>query len=148
MKKKKDLSAYMTIEAGLLFPIFILVLVIILYLILFKYNEVTAFQNVAIAAMYGKDFSYTEEEKDKLVERMYGILEKLNDNQYLAFSTFEQKVKLEKSDIMISQSGSMKIPFINEDMVDKLLLSEKVIVDTKNYIFYIRQMRKVREDDD
>ena len=26
-------------------------------------------------------------------------------------------------------------------------VAEKVIVDTKNYIFYIRQMRKVREND-
>ena len=66
IKKNKGLSAYMTVEASLLFPMIVFMLVIILYLILFKYNEVTVFQNAAIAALYGKDFSYTDEKKEEL----------------------------------------------------------------------------------
>lgn len=147
IKKNKGLSAYMTVEASLLFPMVVFMLVIILYLILFKYNEVTVFQNAAIAALYGKDFSYTDEKKEELTQRIYGILEKLNDNQFLAISALEKEVKLESNDIIICQSGSMEIPFFSGEMENELSLSEKVIVDTKNYIFYIRQMRKVREND-
>lgn len=148
MSKKKDFSAYMTVEACLLFPIILLLLVSLLNLVFFKYNQTMAFQNAAITALYGKSFSYEDEINEELTGRMYGVLEKLNDNQYLALSELEQKVNIEHNDITIIQNMSMKMPLFGEETSEDMTISEKMIIDTKNNIFYMRQIRKVRKEND
>lgn len=144
MRKKKELSAYMTTEVSLLFPVILLLLVIILYLIFFKYNQVIIFQNAFITALYGTDCAYEDEKKEDLVGRMYEVLKKINSNQYLAISSLEQKVIIEKNNINVIQNTSMKIPFFSEEISNEMIISEKAVVEIKNYIFYMRQIRKVR----
>ena len=148
MRKRKKLSAYMTVEISLLFPIIVLLLVSILYLIFLEYNQVTAFQNAGITALYGKCFSYSGENKTELVGRMYDVLESLNDDQYLAISSIKQKVTIENNDIKVIQSIGMKTPFLSEEIMEEMKFSEKLVVDAKNYIFYVRQVRKVKEKND
>lgn len=148
MEERKELPAYMTLEVSLLFPIIVLLLVSLVYFVFYKYNEVTAFQNASIVALYGKGFTYEDEEKEELTRRIYGVLEKLNDDQYIAISSLEQKVEFVSGDIIISQDGNMIIPFLSQEMVKELFISEKVTVDTQNSTFYIRQMRKVRGEND
>lgn len=142
--KRRDFSAYMTVEACLLFPIIIFLLVSLLNLIFFKYNQTIAFQNVAITALYGKSFSYEDGINEELVGRMYGVLEKLNTNQYLAMSESEQSVNVENNVIKILQKISMEMPLFGEEISEKMTICEKLSLDTKNNIFYMRQIRKVR----
>lgn len=147
-KKTNQVSAYMTLEVSLLFPIIVTLLVCVIYLIFYSYNQTMAHQNAAIAALYGKSFSYTEEKESELINRMYEILEKLNSNQYLALSNLKQTVSIENNNIKITQYGSIKIPFINEEIISKMDFAEQVVVDTQNAIFYMRQMRKVKNNED
>lgn len=148
VRGRKSFSAYMTVEASLLFPIIILLLVSLLNIVFFKYNQTMAFQNIAITALYGKSFSYKDEINEELVGRMYGVLEKLNTNQYLAISESAQEVNIENNDIQIIQNVSMKMPLFGEEMSEDMIISEKMVLDTKNNIFYMRQIRKVKEEND
>ena len=83
MRKKEFISAYMTLEISLLFPMILTVLVCVIYLFFYSYNQTVAFQNAAISALYGKGFAYTDTESSVLTQKMYDVLERLNKNQYL-----------------------------------------------------------------
>lgn len=138
----------MTLEVSLLFPMILLILIILLYLIFYSYNKTIAFQNASITALYGKCFSYTEIEKEVLVDNMYCVLRNINENQYVALDTLEQEVGIENGKIKIIQSGDMIMPLFNEEINSNLSFIENVIVDELDAVFYIRQIRKVNLDDD
>lgn len=146
-RKKKMVSAYMTIEASLLFPIIIVLIICIVYLIFYAYNQTIAFQNAAIAALYGKSFSYGDENETALLDNIYSVLEKLNENQYVALDDLKQTVSLENKDIKIVQSGSVSMPFLPEEIVSELAFTENVSVNMQNTVFYIRQIRKVKQNE-
>ncbi len=144
MKDKKIMSAYMTIEASLLFPVIIMILVIIIYIIYYSYNQTIAFQNSAITSLYGKGFCYTEVDKEILAGQMYRTLETLNEGQYLALNKLEQTVSIEGNKINIMQQGIMVIPFINIGADSQIIFVEDVTLNELDPIFYIRQIRKVK----
>lgn len=143
MKNKKIISAYMTIEVSLLFPIIIMILVILIYIIFYSYNQTIAFQNDAITSLYGKSFCYEEMEKELLANQMYITLKTLNKKQYLAVDKLEQTIYVDGKKINVSQKGTMCIPFINAEMNKQIIFEESVTLNEKDPIFYIRQIRKV-----
>lgn len=146
-RKKKQVFAYMTVEVSLLFPIIITILVCILYLVFYSYNQTIAFQNGAIAALYGKSFSYTEDENTRLADRTYTVLQKLNQNQYMAVNSFKQTVSIENNNIKITQNGNVKMPLFNENIMSRMDFTETNVVDIQNKVFYMRQIRKVKKNE-
>ena len=101
MKKKRDVSAYMTVEVSLLFPIILMVILCVIYLSFYSYNKTLAFQNAGICALYGKNGFDTKEDKEELVEKMYSILETLNEGQYIAPRYLKQSVYLKNNQIIV-----------------------------------------------
>ena len=142
--REQFLSAYMTLEISLLFPIIIMVLVCSIYLCFFSYNQTIAFQNAAISAQYGKGLSYFDLDNTVIIENTYNVLEELNTNQYISLEIIKQKVKVEKNTIRVAQGGNMKIPFLSKETFSMLILKEEVILEFQNSTFYIRQIRKVK----
>lgn len=147
-KNTKSVSAYMTLEVSLLFPVILTVLISIIYLFFFSYNRTVAFQNAAISALYGNGLFYADMENSVLIEKTYDVLDKLNENQYLALSGFTQKVEAGKNNIKVMQNGNLVMPILNEDIFSKLSFSETVVLDIPKNVFYIRQVRKVKVNDD
>lgn len=144
--KKKDLSAYMTVEVSLLFPFILVVLLCVIYLIFYSYNKTLAFQNAGICALYGKTEFGTKVDKEESVERMYHILEMLNEGQYIAPANLKQRVSTEKNKIIVCQEGSVNIPLLNSEIISKLDFSERVKVGVQKNVLYIRQLRKVKKE--
>lgn len=142
--REQFLSAYMTLEISLLFPIIIMVLVCSIYLCFFSYDQTIAFQNAAISAQYGKGLSYFDLDNTVIIENTYNALEELNTNQYISLEMIKQKVEVEKNTIRVAQGGNMKIPFLSKETFSRLILKEEVILDFQNSTFYIRQIRKVK----
>lgn len=142
--REQFLSAYMTLEISLLFPIIIMVLVCSIYLCFFSYDQTIAFQNAAISAQYGKGLSYFDLDNTVIIENTYNVLEELNTNQYISLEIIKQKVEVEKNTIRVAQGGNMKIPFLSKETFSRLILKEEVILDFQNSTFYIRQIRKVK----
>lgn len=147
-RNTKSVSAYMTLEVSLLFPVILTVLISIIYLFFFAYNRTVAFQNAAISALYGNGLFYADMENSVLIEKTYDVLDKLNENQYLALSGFTQKVEAGKNNIKVMQNGNLVMPILNEDIFSKLGFSETVVLDIPKNVFYIRQVRKVKVNDD
>lgn len=142
--REQFLSAYMTLEISLLFPIIIMVLVCSIYLCFFSYDQTIAFQNAAISAQYGKGLSYFDLDNTVIIENTYNVLEELNTNQYISLEIIKQKVEVGKNTIRVAQGGNMKIPFLSKETFSRLILKEEVILDFQNSTFYIRQIRKVK----
>ena len=146
-KKEKFVSAYMTLELSLLFPVILTVLICVIYLFFFSYNQTVAFQNAAISALYGKGFAYTDTESSVLTQKMYDVLERLNKNQYLSMRSLKQTVEINKNDIKVLQTGDMVMPLLHDEIVSKFHFEEAVVLDLPNNVFYIRQIRKVKKDE-
>ena len=146
MKKRKDISAYMTVEVSLLIPIIVMVILCVIYLAFYSYNKALAFQNAGICALYGKN-GLEETEDKEWVEKMYRVLQLINKGQFMAASNLKQQVSIENSHIVISQEGNVKIPIFNQEIMSKLSFSEKVRVSEQNGVFLIRQIRKVKNNE-
>lgn len=147
MRKKEFISAYMTLEISLLFPMILTVLIGVIYLFFYSYNQTVAFQNSAISALYGKGFAYTDTESSVLTQKMYDVLERLNKNQYLSMKSLKQTVEINKNDIKVLQTGDMVMPLLHDEIVSKFHFEEAVVLDLPNNVFYIRQIRKVKKDE-
>ena len=145
MRKKEFISAYMTLEISLLFPMILTVLICVIYLFFYSYNQTVAFQNAAISALYGKGFAYTDTESSVLMQKMYDVLERLNKNQYLSMKSLKQTVEINKNDIKVLQTGDMVMPLLHDEIVSKFHFEEAVVLDLPNNVFYIRQIRKVKK---
>ena len=146
MKRKGDISAYMTVEVSMLFPIILMVLLCVIYLSFYSYNKTLAFQNAGICALYVKNgFSINEEQEEK-VERMYHILETLNEGQYIAPNQLKQRVSIKNNKIIVCQQGNVNTPLLSQGIMLNLNFSEEVKVNGNKAVFYIRQLRKVKKE--
>ncbi len=144
--KKKNFKAYMTLEVSLLFPIIFTVLLCTIYLTFYSYNRTIAYQNLLIAGMYAQNSANTETIDVAFKGRTYRLLENLNKNQYLALDNLKQVVCVEGKELKQEHQGTMTIPFLTKDIQNKLDFYESVTLDIQNNIFYIRQIRKLKNE--
>ena len=147
MRNKEDVSAYMTVEVSLLFPLIIMVLVCVLYLSFYSYDKTIAFQNAGICALYGKNGLGVVEDKNEWVEKMYWVLQILNKGQYIAPTNMKQQVSIKNNHIMISQEGNVNIPLLNQEFMSKLDFIEGAKLVPQKRVFFIRQVRKVKKNE-
>ena len=144
MKKQgKNISAYMSLEVSMLFPIIIVMLLCLMYIFYFSYNRAMAFQNGAITALYAKGLYSTTIKEEVWAERAYDVLGKLNDSQYIALEELKQKVTKKKNDICVIQSGKMDVALLGTEFINKFNFIQSVTLDLQENTFYIRQVRKV-----
>lgn len=68
--KAKELQAYFTVEAALLFPLCLFILMITVLLFLFQYDRCLMEQDVGILALYAGtlDIQYSSAEKERLLK--------------------------------------------------------------------------------
>lgn len=147
MRNKEDVSAYMTVEVSLLFPLIIMVLICVLYLSFYSYDKTIAFQNAGICALYGKYGLGVMEDKNEWVEKMYWVLQILNKGQYIAPINMKQQVSIENNHTVINQEGNVNIPLLNQEFMSKLNFIEGVKLVQQKRVFFIRQVRKVKKNE-
>ncbi len=142
---KRKINAYMTVEAACLFPIILIVLMFMMYMIFFYYDRTLVFQNGAIALLYGKSFSYSDTlDSEVIASDMNEQLKYLNEGQLLALESLNQEITIQGNQMHILQQGTMKIPFWNCEQNSFLNFKEVISVKKNRSVFYIRQIRKVR----
>lgn len=145
MRGKKEANAYMTVEISLLFPLIVIILMCIIYMTFYSYNRTIAYQNAAITALYGQKGFFLEDEKQH--ERMYTVLENLNEGQYIAIDKLRQKVSIEKNRYVVKQGGNVNIPLLSSEIMSELGFKESIKVKKYEAVFYIRQIRRVKADE-
>ncbi len=106
---RKKLPAYFTVEAAMVFPIVFYVVIIIIYMMFFQYNQCLLEQDVGALALRG--VTMQEENKNVLLKRLQREAQEADTTKYVAWEIGEMTVKLEGNTIRISQSGGLKFPF-------------------------------------
>lgn len=108
-KRKKNLSAYFTVEAAMVFPIVFSVILLVLYLLLFQYNRCLQEQDIGILALKGCNIQTEDKEaKKELLEKNYTAVDW---EKYLAWEREKATVTLEKNKVQVKQKARFRFPF-------------------------------------
>ena len=107
--QKKKYGAYFTVEAAVLYPIVLGVILLMLYLLFFQYDRCLLEQDMGSAAVKGGSrWMQKKEEVNRqlLEEDMF-----FDERKYIAWETELPRWKLEKSYITVEQTGRLLYPF-------------------------------------
>lgn len=105
----KRINAYLTIEAVLVMPVALGVLVLTIYLLFFQYDRCLMEQDVGILALRG--CTLQAEDQNALAGKLLREAEKADVEKYLAWETEQAEISLKGSRVTAEQSGSLKFPF-------------------------------------
>lgn len=115
-KKKKSgargsTGAYFTVEAALLFPFVIAVIVLVIYLWLYQYDRCLMEQDAGILALRGSTCGISD--KEELMQWLEGEKQKIEEDKYLNWTTENMEMKLEKDILKVKSTGQLNYPFGN-----------------------------------
>lgn len=104
----KRINAYFTVEAALVFPIVLAVIVFTLYLLFFQYDRCLLEQSAGVLAMRGCMLQITDGEE--LVRELREQSQK-EDRGWLAWDMEDSIISLKRNCVMVQCSGELKFPF-------------------------------------
>lgn len=101
-------KAYLTVEAALVMPVVLGVVVLVVYLLFFQYDRCLLEQNTGILALRACTMQITDGE-----ERMRQLIEqsKQADERYLAWYLDEAVMEIKGNRIRVDRSGMLQCPF-------------------------------------
>lgn len=108
-KRRCFLQGSYTIEASLLFPLFIFIIVLIVYLSFFLYDRVL-FYNCAYLSAF-RASSNNVEDNENAYEVAKNTTNDLLENRMLAIQTFGDRVSVGNGKTVVEYQGDMPIPF-------------------------------------
>ena len=107
--KKEKAGAYFTVEAALLYPVVLGVIVLMIYLLFFQYDRCLMEQDMGRAAvMSGGKWMMEKEEVNKQLLRRDMFFDR---EKYIAWETELPYWKLEGNHITVEQTGRLKYSF-------------------------------------
>ena len=104
----KKTDAYFTVEAALVLPFALGVILLVIYLLLFQYDRCLMEQSLGVLAMRGCTLQLKDEEK--LVQTVV-VQSREDDRPYVAWSTDEAKIVMKGNRFKVIGSGRLKFPF-------------------------------------
>ena len=139
---KKDLSGSYTIEAALVFPFIMGVIVFIIYISFFLHDMTVmkscAYQAALKGSLIRTSISDMEEEAEKAAQ--YNIKDLL-----LATDDLKTEVRISGKDIKVSYSGTLRIPegllFMKIVGIDRIEIKGEGTAHQKDAIEFIRKCR-------
>lgn len=106
---KNNENAYFTVEAAMVLPIVLGVIVLLIYLVLFQYNRCLMEQDMGALALKG--CMSCEEDKEALLRELKGYADELYQEKYIAWEQDDVKIELSGNEVEVSQKGLLKFPF-------------------------------------
>lgn len=105
---KKKAGAYMTVEAAMVLPIALGVIVFVIYLLFFQYDRCLLEQNTGILALRACSMQIKDNE-----ERLRLLMEEAEqkDERYLAWVIEDAVMKFRGNQIRVERSGMLRCPF-------------------------------------
>lgn len=101
-------NAYFTVEAALVFPYAIGILLFVVYMLLFQYDRCLLEQDVGMAALWG---CYVEAEgTETLKEMIQKHMEDLYQDKYAAWKMEAFEARLEKNCFSVTGRGALTFP--------------------------------------
>ncbi len=135
---KKELSAYMTLEATLIMPFAIALNILIIYFGFFLYNQCIVSQSCYLAALRGSQIkNCSDTQIQEITERE---LEKLLKEQIFT-SGFQHNVEVNTFSIKTSAASQIKILFQKLHLYEE----EMLVADSKNEIVRLDAVAFIRK---
>ena len=136
------MDAYLTVEAAMVLPIVVGVVVFVIYLLFFQYDRCLMEQNTGMLALRACTMPVKDNE-----ERMRMLMEDTSkaDERYLVWTLEDAVMKFKGNQIQIERSGMLRCPFQGLLGLDNA--DWKSHISYENYriepVEFIRNCRKV-----
>lgn len=110
MKKTNKVDAYFTVEAVLVLPLVLMMIVFVMYLWFFQYNRCLLEQDVGMLALKGTTLQdvTTEERMCELQNLSEGVYR----NKYIACEDLLNSAKVQSGKVFVEGSMKMSLPFM------------------------------------
>lgn len=101
-------EAYLTVEAVLVMPMVLGVMLLTIYLLFFQYDRCLMEHNAGVLALRGCTYQITD--REKLVQQI-AEQSKQTDERYLAWNMEAARVSLRGNRFQVEQKGMLRFPF-------------------------------------
>lgn len=109
VKGKRKVKAYFTVEAALILPMALGVIVLIMYLWFFQYDRCLMEQDAGILALRGTIVE--AEDNQKRVAMITKEAEQMNQDKYMAWENAEVAVIVKQGKLQVKTGGTLRFPF-------------------------------------
>ena len=144
---KKESDAYFTVEAAILYPIILSVILLMTYLLLFRYDRCLLEQDIGKATVLsGSKWTLT---KEQLNDYMQKKALHFDEEKYIAWENEDPLWNLEKNDVILEKAGRLRYPIAGMG-TQEIYWSAKASfqVDRISPVFWLRRSRNVQNKRD
>ena len=144
---KKESDAYFTVEAAILYPIILSVILLMTYLLLFQYDRCLLEQDIGKATVLsGSKWTLT---KEQLNDYMQKKALHFDEEKYIAWENEDPLWNLEKNDVILEKTGRLRYPFADMGTQEKYWSAKASFqVDRISPVFWLRRSRNVQNKRD
>ncbi|MBR1930862.1 MAG: hypothetical protein IJ833_05220 [Lachnospiraceae bacterium] len=143
MKKCED--AYFTVEAALVLPMVLAVVVLIMYIMFFQYDRCLMEQDLGILLVRG--IAMDAENTEKRVGNLNLLAEQMDQGKYLMWNHGKIGIRQERGGLSVRQEGNLFFPFTGWRLNSEVSSNWKTIREYDNDLlsptFFVRSCRKV-----
>ena len=144
---KKESDAYFTVEAAILYPIILSVILLMTYLLFFQYDRCLLEQEIGKATVLsGSKWTLTKEQLNDYMQKkaLY-----FDEEKYIAWENEDPLWKLEKNDVILEKAGRLRYPFASMGTQEKYWSAKASFqVDRISPVFWLRRSRNVQNKRD
>lgn len=104
----KKFDAYLTVEASMMLPIVIAVILLTIYMLFFQYDRCLMEQNAGKLALRGCTLQLADGQE---LIRQLTVQSQEKDNRFLAWNMEEIQIALKRNRVSVKCSGELAFPF-------------------------------------
>ena len=104
-------GAYFTVEAALLLPFVLAVIVLVIYLWFYQYDRCLLEQDAGVLALRGSVCGISD--KEELMQWLEGEAQKTDADKYINWTRKNIEMKLERDALKVKSAGELNYPFAN-----------------------------------
>lgn len=139
--RNKKIGAYFTVEAAVLYPLVLGVIVLMIYLLFFQYDRCLLEQDMGRAAV--KAGGRWMEKKEELNRQLQEKEMFFDEGKYIAWETELPLWKLEQNHVTVEQTGRLKYPFPGMGTTQKYWSARASFrAERNNPVEHVRKYRK------
>lgn len=107
---KNKIGAYFTLEAALIFPIALSVILLVVYLLFYEYDRCLMEQDMGALSLYGA--TVQAEDNEARMRLLAARKNALYEEKYIAWKNGEISMRLEKGKVQVERTGELLFPFL------------------------------------
>lgn len=143
---RKIQKGYFTVEAALILPFTLAVIVFLIYIMFYQYNRCLADQDLGIMAFRGS--LEKVEDKEQLLLILQDNIKNLYQDKFIAFQADSIQINLKENMVCIEGGGSTQVPFPQLSMLtgqDNWRIHRQFVNHRMDPVLFVRTCRKLKE---